>query len=409
MDPRAWRRFRRNRGAVVGLVVVAIIVVFALVGPILSGQDPNVPDFDHGRARFGIPAGPNSFHWLGTDSIFRDELARLAAGGRLSLEVGVVATLIAMVIGTAVGVVSGWYKGTKVRLDHILDLGAFACASIGALVSFAGHDVTAWRLLGFAAILVTGAFVVRSIGVAIRLATRRSWSTLALALLRVVGAAIVFSLLFTRYFSWSGRAGTVAVLLAGAFAFAVRATLGHDDESHARHLRVDLDDAVMRFVDVLLAFPFLLLLMAIAAAVERTTRATVFLVLGLTYWTYAARIIRSKTLQVRELEFVVASRALGQSTWRILGRHVLPNIAGVAVVIATNSIATMIVAEAALSFLGLSIPPPAASWGRMLDEGRAYYSAAPWLVAGPATAILLSVLGFNLLGEGLRDVLDPKE
>ena len=106
---------------------------------------------------------------------------------------------------------------------------------------------------------------------------------------------------------------------------------------------------------------------------------------------------------------MVASRALGQSTPRLLVRHVLPNVAGLAIVLATNGVAALIVAEAALSFLGLSLPPPAASWGRMLDEGRPYFDAAPWLVVGPGVAILLAVLGFNLLGEGLRDVLDPKE
>jgi peptide/nickel transport system permease protein len=132
-------------------------------------------------------------------------------------------------------------------------------------------------------------------------------------------------------------------------------------------------------------------------------------VLGLTAWTGTARVIRAKTLQLRELEFVTASRALGQSTPSILLRHVLPNVVGVAIVLATNSVATMIVAEAALSFLGLSIPPPAASWGRMLDDGRPYATLAPWLLVAPAIAILLAVLGFNLLGEGLRDAFDPKD
>jgi peptide/nickel transport system permease protein len=407
VDPRAWQRFRRNKGAVVGLVVVTLLVLFALVGPMVSGQSPDVPDFAHGRARFGMPAPPSALHWLGTDVIFRDELARLATGARFSLEVGVAATLIAIVIGTAVGVISGWYKGTRVPFDHLLDVVAFGCFGVAVVALVCGADVTGWRLLGLAAYLGLGAIVVRAIG-ALRFAVRKKSITLgAIGVARVLVSSALLALPFVPRIPFGHRAA-FGVVLACAALFAIR-RLRPPGDLDARRLHVDLDDAMMRTVDVLLAFPFLLLLMAIAAAVEHTTRATVFLVLGLTAWTGTARILRSKTLQVREHEFIVASRALGQSTPRILVRHVLPNVAGLAVVLATNSIAAMIVAEAALSFLGLSIPPPAASWGRMLDEGRAYYSAAPWLLAAPAIAIVLAVLGFNLLGEGLRDALDARE
>jgi peptide/nickel transport system permease protein len=114
-------------------------------------------------------------------------------------------------------------------------------------------------------------------------------------------------------------------------------------------------------------------------------------------------------MQIRNLDFVVASRALGQSTARLLLRHVLPNVAGPLIVIGTVSVAQMIVAESVLSYLGVGVSPPTPTWGHMLFEGQDYYMAAPWLFLAPAIAILLAVFGFNLLGEGLRDALDPKE
>lgn len=174
-------------------------------------------------------------------------------------------------------------------------------------------------------------------------------------------------------------------------------------------VRVNLDGILMRIVDVGLAFPFLLLVMALGAAIDETSAVTILLVLGLTGWLGTARVIRAKTLQVRGLEFVQASRALGQPTWAVLLRHVVPNVAGPLVVIATVSVAQMIVAESVLSYLGAGLAPPTPTWGRMLAEGQDYYLAAPWLLAAPGLAILVAVLGFNLLGEGLRDALDPRE
>jgi ABC-type dipeptide/oligopeptide/nickel transport system permease subunit len=168
-----------------------------------------------------------------------------------------------------------------------------------------------------------------------------------------------------------------------------------------------VDTVLMRFVEIGLAFPFLLLVMAVGAALDRTTPFTVIAVLGLTGWLGTARVVRAKTMQIRSLDFVVAARALGRSTAGILTRHVLPNVAGLLVVVATVSIAQMVLAESALAYLGVGIAPPAPTLGRMLFEGQDYYMVAPWLVAAPALAIVLAILGFHLLGEGLRDAIDP--
>jgi ABC-type dipeptide/oligopeptide/nickel transport system permease subunit len=198
-----------------------------------------------------------------------------------------------------------------------------------------------------------------------------------------------------------GRPTSGAAVLGAGIALSLVARFGGP--------RLDVDGLLMRFVDVLLAFPFLLLVMAIGAALQRTSVLTILVTLGVTGWLGIARVVRAKTMQVRAHEYVLASRALGQSTPRILLSHVLPNVAGTLVVMATMQVAQMIVADSVLAYLGVGISPPTPTWGRMLFEGQDYYVSAPWLVAAPATAILLAVWGFNMLGEGLRDALDPHE
>jgi ABC-type dipeptide/oligopeptide/nickel transport system permease subunit len=172
---------------------------------------------------------------------------------------------------------------------------------------------------------------------------------------------------------------------------------------------MNFDIALMRLVDVGLSFPFLLLVMAVGSAVDRTSVASILMVLGLTGWLGTARLVRAKTMQIRSRDFVLAARGLGAGTGRILFRHILPNIAGPLIVVSTVSVAQMILAESVLSYLGVGISPPTPTWGHMLFEGQDYYAAAPWLVVAPGAAILIAVFGFNLLGEGLRDALDPRD
>jgi ABC-type dipeptide/oligopeptide/nickel transport system permease subunit len=174
-------------------------------------------------------------------------------------------------------------------------------------------------------------------------------------------------------------------------------------------IRLNLDTVLMRTVDVGLAFQFLLLVMAIGAALDHLTPASITLVLGLTGWLGTARLIRSKAILIRNLDYVVAARAFGRSTIGILLRHVAPNVLGPLIVIGTISVAQMIIAESALSYLGVGISPPTSTWGQMLLEGQDRYQLAPWMLIAPAGAILCAVLGFNLLGEGLRDALDPQD
>lgn len=171
-----------------------------------------------------------------------------------------------------------------------------------------------------------------------------------------------------------------------------------------------VDELIMRLADVTLAFPTLLLLIAMVAAFQ-PSMGVVFATIGVVGWAGMARLVRGQVLVVRQLEYVQAIRALGARDWRIMLQHVLPNVIAPVVIAATLGVAGAIMAEAALSFLGLGVPPPAPSWGSMIADGRdlAQLRRAPWTSVFPGVAIGAAVLGFNLLGDALRDALDPKQ
>jgi peptide/nickel transport system permease protein len=167
-----------------------------------------------------------------------------------------------------------------------------------------------------------------------------------------------------------------------------------------------LDDLVMRLADVQLAFPVIMLAIAIVAVVG-TSPAALVSVLALSGWVLYARTVRANVLTIRQLEYVAAARTLGASDARVIVRHILPNTLAPILVIGSSQFATMVLLESGLSFLGMGIQPPQPSWGMMLAEGRDYLSNAWWLATVPGMAISLVVLGANLLGDGLRDLLDP--
>jgi peptide/nickel transport system permease protein len=193
--------------------------------------------------------------------------------------------------------------------------------------------------------------------------------------------------------------GFSAVLLAGGVGVALGLVSGW--------YRGWLDDLLMRLGDVQLAFPVLVLAVAVLAVLGASL-LNLILVLGVTGWITYARIVRGEVLTLRERDFVAAARALGASDAWIVRRHLLPNVLPPITVVATFSVARTIIAEASLSFLGLGVPAPEPSWGAMLDEGRNYIMTGWWLALFPGLAILLLVLGINLVGDWLRDVLDPR-
>ena len=167
------------------------------------------------------------------------------------------------------------------------------------------------------------------------------------------------------------------------------------------------DEIAMRFVDIMLCFPSFFLILAVVAFLEPSL-FNIMVVIGLTSWMGVARLVRAETLTLREREFVSAARLAGTSTWRIMTRHILPNAMAPVTISAILGIGGAILIESGLSFLGLGVQPPQASWGNMLMDGKSVIEEASWLSLFPGLAILITVLGYNLLGESLRDFLDPR-
>ena len=168
-----------------------------------------------------------------------------------------------------------------------------------------------------------------------------------------------------------------------------------------------VDTLISRFVDAMMSIPVLLLAIALGSVLRGGSVGAVVFILGLVNWTYLARIIRAEVLSLRERDFVEAARALGAGDRSILLRHLLPNLVGPVLVFATLSMANNILLESALSFLGVGIQPPTPSWGNMIQEGMAFYGVAWWMSLFPGLAILVTVVCYNLVGEGLRDAIDP--
>jgi peptide/nickel transport system permease protein len=201
--------------------------------------------------------------------------------------------------------------------------------------------------------------------------------------------------------------GSRVSLQAGLFTVAVALLVGLPLGLAAGFLGGRVDDVIMRSIEVILSFPTLVLALGITAILGPRLIHALFAI-GVVFVPHFARLIRAQVLSVKENDFVAAARALGASDVRLVLLHVLPNCLAPLLVQSSFSISFAILTEAALSFLGLGTQPPTPSWGIMLSTGRGYLEQAPWLGAFPGLAIFLTVLGFNLLGDGLRDALDPR-
>ncbi len=201
--------------------------------------------------------------------------------------------------------------------------------------------------------------------------------------------------------------GSRIALLVGLAAVAISGVLGMMIGLVAGYFGGRVDDFFMRLADIQLAFPFILLAIAIIGVLGPSLQ-NIIIVIGVSSWVVYARVVRGEVLSIREREFVQAAIALGGGNGRIIVRHVLPNAFTPWLVVATLDMARVIVIESALSFLGLGVQPPTPTWGGMLADGRVYLSTAWWLATFPGLAILVTVLGINLFGDGLRDTLDPR-
>ena len=275
-----WKRFRRDRLAVLGLATIIAFLAAAVLAPWLSPYNPSEQFFD-GLTLEGSPLPPTERFWFGTDTNGRDQFSRLLYGAQTSLLIGLVANGIAVSIGTMLGLVAGYARG-------------------------------------------------------------------------LMGAAI------------------------------------------------------MRFTDLMMAFPPLLLAIALTAILKPGLNI-VILVIALVNWVQIARVIHAETVGLSEREYIEAARAMGAGPARILLRHLLPHLVPTVIVYATLGIATTVLLESTLSFLGRGVQPPTPAWGMMIFESQSYFINAPWLVFIPGAAILILALAFNLVGDALRDALDPTQ
>lgn len=357
-----WRLFKRNRLAIAGLVFFIIFFCAALIGLTLtSGTNPVFdPALVRLQEKLRPPlAKPNlaslipseiptlGLYLFGTDDLGRDVFARMLQGAWVSLTVGFVAVGIAVIIGIFMGGIAGYYGQRHIRVDQLV-IAAFFFA--GAVSLIAGLI-----LAGSAFFICAAATTLVSIYVktaAKRTSTAR-WQRL-----------------------W-----------------------------HKNTLSVDT--VIMRFVDIMLCFPSFFLILTVVALLPASIY-NIMIVIGLTSWMGTTRFVRAEFLSLREHDFVAAAKALGLSNFRIIFRHMMPNAVAPVLVSATIGIATAILTEAGLSFLGFGVPPPHATWGNILSDGKNFIFDAPWLTFVPGIAILIVVLSFNLFGEGLRDVLNPK-
>ena len=270
----ALRRLLANRLAAVSLGFLVVLGLLALVAPLLapSAYDAvSLPD---------ALSPPSAGHWLGTDALGRDLLSRLLYGARVSLAVGLVATLVSLVIGVSYGAVSGYVGG---RLDNLM----------------------------------------------------------------------------------------------------------------------------MRFVDILYGLPFMFLVILIVMVAGRSI-VNLFIALGAVQWLTTARIVRAQVISLKEREYVEAARALGVGPFRLIFRHIVPNLLGVVIIYATLNVPAVMLQEAFLSFLGLGVEHPMPSWGTLIAEGARSMEVCPWLMVFPGITFSLTLLSLNFLGDGLRDALDPQ-
>ncbi len=201
--------------------------------------------------------------------------------------------------------------------------------------------------------------------------------------------------------------GSRIALLVGCVAVAISGALGMAIGLISGYFGGRIDDVFMRLADIQLAFPFILLAIAVIGVLGPSLW-NIIIVIGVSSWVVYARVVRGEVLSLREREFVQAAIALGSGDGRVLVRHIMPNAFTPWLVVATLDMARVIVVESALSFLGLGVQPPIPTWGGMLADGRVYLTTAWWLATFPGLAILITVLGINLFGDGLRDTLDPR-
>ncbi len=381
----AWRRLVSSNTARLGMFVVALFVFSAVFAHFFWEYDPKV-DLDYSLKL----KAPNlvtteeipSIHLFGTDKLGRDIFRRVVHGGWNSLRVGIVAVGISLSIGGLLGLLAGFYESMKVTTGERIFLMTLIGLALGSLSAWIARQP--FQAFFFAAIGVLSVLFER-------MQTRRRLRLLVFALLGLLAGALpalLISLTMALVCGiWGAFTGAILSLPLGGTFFS---------------------NIVMRAMDIILSFPGYLLAIAIVAFLGPGLEKGM-IAIGVVGIPVYARLARSAVLSVVQKEYVLAAEAVGESNGRIIFRHVFPNILSPIIVQTTMGLASAILSAAALGFLGLGAIPPEPEWGAMLGDSYRYLtSGAWWAVLFPGLAIIFSVLGFNLLGDGLRDALDPK-
>ena len=355
-----WRRLKQDKVALVALGFISVLIFVAILAPEivkLAGAHPPNQQNSNALDEFGSAAAPGHGYIMGTDGLGRDVFSRTLYGARVSLEVAFLATGLILLIGVTLGMIAGYYRGA---VDTALSRTMDVVLAFPVLLLAMG--------LG-AACSLKGCLTARSVGRDFLIAGG------ILLLIPVIAAAI------SRL---RGRAGFSAISASDWF---LRLAPG--------------------IVVVLAGVIFSVVVSHSKTLIEPGLPVVIF-VITLAGWPYMARIIRGQVLSIREKEFVEAARSLGASDTRIIFRHILPNLVAPIIVYTTLLIPTNILFEAALSFLGVGVQPPTASWGAMIADAIEIFDTAWWYMTFPGVALLLTVLAFNLVGDGLQDALNPR-
>jgi peptide/nickel transport system permease protein len=355
-----WRRLRRDKVALTALAFIFLLVIVAIfAGQIVKLFGAHPPNAQNSNAldEFGSAAAPGNGYIMGTDGLGRDVFSRTLYGARVSLMTAVVSTGLIVLIGVTLGMIAGYYRGA---VDTVLSRSMDVVLAFPVLLLALG--------LG-AACSLQGCLSAHSVGRDLLIAG------LVVLAIPVVATAIAQARGRPGFNSYTG--GDWALRLAPG-------------------------------VLILIVGLVLSVVVSSSTTLIQPGLAVVIFVITLAGWPYMARIIRGQVLSIREKEFVEAARSLGASDSRIIFRHILPNLVAPIIVYPTLLIPTNILFEAALSFLGVGVQPPTASWGAMIADAIAIFDTAWWYMTFPGIALLLTVLAFNLIGDGLQDALNPR-
>ena len=372
----AWRRLIKNRLAVVGLVIVTLMFLAVINGPVLLDRLAGLtPDYIPSEGELIKSFPPSSSHIFGTDEAGRDLLARVLQGGRISLMVGIISTIVSLAVGVSYGAIAGYLGGRidnlMMRIVDIIYAIPYILIVIVLLKVFGGTNTT-FLVASLPAILTS--LVVLLVGIPTAVALYRS----AAEFLRFRLSGFVLWL--AKFVLGVLEIIILAAVIRSSFVFVASTSAGEW-----------LSGKYSAYVNQSLSQIFLL-----------------FFALGLVSWLTMARVVRGQILSLKNQEFVMAAKATGDSAFGILFKHLIPNALGPVIVYATLTVPSVMLTEAFLSFLGLGVQAPYASWGSLASDGIKNIAIYPWQLIAPAVTMALTLFSLNFLGDGIRDALDPQ-